>query len=120
MGGDTNELVRSQLGPGIQRRHIVLPHMNAVSVHGLGDVHVVIDDKGNMPLPAQGLQLLGFFQKFALIQRLFPKLDHGNAAIQTLLDHVHQRPSVQPVPVGDGIQQQIFGITFHIEHLCIF
>ena len=84
------------------------------------DVDVVIDDKGNVPLPAQGLQLLGFFQKFALIQRLFPKLDHGDAAIQTLLDHVHQRPTVQPVTVGDGIQQQIFGITFHIEHLCIF
>ena len=120
MSGNTDELVRPQLGPGIQRRHIVLSHMNAVSVHGLGDVHVVIDDKGNMPLPAQGLQFLGFFQEFALIQRLFPKLNHGNAAVQTLLDHVHQRPTVQPVTVGDGIQQQIFGITFHIEHLCIF
>ena len=94
--------------------------MDAVGVHGLGDVHVVVDDKGDMPLPAQGLKLLGLLQKSALLQSLFPELEHGDAAVQTLLDHVQQRPSVQPVPVGDGIQQQIFGITFHIEHLCIF
>ena len=66
-----------------------------------------------MPLPAQGLQFLGFFQELALIQRLFPELDHGDAAVQALPDHVHQRPAIQPVPVSDGIQQQIFGITFH-------
>ena len=110
MGGNADDLVRPQLGPDV---HIVLPHMNAVGVHGLGDIHIVIDNEGNVPLPAQCLKFSGFFQKFFLRQRFFPQLEHGHAAVQAFPHHVDELAAVQPVTVGNGVQQQILFIALH-------
>ena len=79
--------------------------MDAVGVHGQGDVYVVVDDKGHAVGSAEGFDVFRFVQEVGLVQVLLPELEEGHAAVQALLHDLVQGPAVQPVPVGDGVEQ---------------
>ena len=107
LGGHADDLIGPQLPADVQGLHVALAHMNAVGVHSQGNIHIVVDKKGNVIIPAQGLQLPGLCQERGLRQGLFPQLQHGDAAPQALLHHVPQGPAAEPVAVRNGVQQQV-------------
>ena len=54
---------------------------------------------------AEGFDVFRFVQEMGLVQVLLPELEEGHAAVQALLHDLVQGPAVQPVPVGDGVEQ---------------
>ena len=84
----------------------------------VGDVHVVIDDEGNVIIPAQGLKLPGLRQEGGLRQGLFPQLQHGDAAPEALLHHVPEAAAIEPVAVRYGVQQQVLLSALHTWPPC--
>ena len=88
--------------------------MDAICVHLNGKLHIIIDNKGNMILTAEFLQIFGFLKKMLLIQLFFPELNKGHTAVQALLYHLMQSAAVQPVPICHRIKQKIFLIAPHI------
>ena len=79
--------------------------MNAVRVHRLGDIHIVVDNKGNLIPSAKFLDLFCFLQEPFLIQILLPELDEGNPSFQSLFHLVRQPPASKPAPVCHCVQQ---------------
>ena len=88
--------------------------MDAVSIHPQGNVHIVVDDEGHMVAGAQCLQLHGLLVKGFIVQILLPQLHEGGAALQALLHLAVQALPVQPAPVRDGIDQQVFPFAVHM------
>ena len=105
LGGDADDLIRAKLGADVPGLHVALAHVDAIGVHGQGDVYVVVDDKGHAVGSAEGFDVFRFVQEVGLVQVLLPELEEGHAAVQALLHDLVQGPAVQPVPVGDGVEQ---------------
>ena len=79
--------------------------VDAIGVHGQGDVYVVVDEEGDTVGMAEGFDVFCLVQETGLVQVLLPELEEGHAAVQALLHDLVQGPAVQPVPVGDGVEQ---------------
>ena len=97
----------------IGRRHILLSHMDAVRAARNGNLHIVVDEKGDPIAPAQGRNLHGLRQKRLLVQLFFPQLDTGSAAPQGGLHLLVQRLSSCPCPIGDCVEQHVPLIALH-------
>jgi len=80
LGRNADDLVRSQFCADISSFHIALSHMDAICVHLNSKLHIIIDNKGNMILTAEFLQIFGFLKKMLLIQLFFPELNEGHTA----------------------------------------
>ena len=79
----------------------MLPHVDAVRAHRQRNIHVVVDDKGNAVLAAEGLQLPGFLEEVRIVQILLPQLQESGAAFQRLFHLARKRPAAQPAAVRD-------------------
>ena len=107
------DLVRSQKGADILRLHIALAHMHTVRIHLAGDLDIVIDKERHAALTAECLQLLCLREEVCFIKGLFPQLHHRDATVQTLAHNIDQPTAVQPVAVGDSVEQQVLFIAVH-------
>ena len=78
--------------------------MEAVGITGQRNVQIIVHDKGNMVVLAEGLYFLGGAQKFVKGQVLFPQLYTGHAAGQGFFYRCGQGGAIEPAAVGDGVE----------------
>ena len=113
VGGYAQNFVRPQQRSGTAGRQVALAHMYTVRARGQRNVHVVIHHKGDLPCMAQRRQLPGLGENVGGVQRFFPQLHKGGAAIQRGGHRVHQTAAVQPATVSHGVQTQPGRFQFH-------
>ena len=80
LAGNADDLIRPQLFSHFSCFHIALSHMDAVRIHRQGNVHVVIDHKRDMILPAELFDLFCLFEESLLVQLFFSQLYKGRSA----------------------------------------
>ena len=107
------DLVGAENGADVQCLHIALANVDAVGVHLAGNFHVVIHKERHAAFAAKRLQFLRFFEEFPLFQCFLPQLHHRHAAVQALAHNVDEPAAVQPMAVGDGVEQQVLFIAVH-------
>ena len=95
--------------------------MDAVGTAGQGNLHAVVDHKGDAPPLTKLAQLLRLLGKAAGLQVLLPNLEEGGPAVQhTAADVGQALPLLQPCAVTDGIEQHgpadFIPSKFHILH----
>ena len=114
VGGDTDDLVRSQQRPGPARLQILLAHMDAVGAHGGGDVHIVVDDAHHATAAAKGHEALRQAQKFLPGGMLFPQLHDARAAVDGCFDLGEKGVLVRrPGPVRHGVEPHLLVCKLH-------
>ena len=90
VGGYAQNPVGTQLGPGLSGLQVLLPHMDPVRSDLQGQVHIIVDDQGDLVAPAKLLQLPGLLQKSGMGEVFLPNLYHGRAPLQGLFHLVGQ------------------------------
>lgn len=61
---------------------VLTAHVDAICPAGQGQVHLVVEDQGDVIPAAQGLDFQGLCQEGGWVQVFFPELDQGDTALE--------------------------------------
>ena len=87
--------------------------MDAVCPAGQGQVHLVVEDQGDVIPVAQGLDFQGLCQEGGWVQVFFPELDQGDTALEGGLQLFQQGLPPGPGPVGDSVKEKLIRVKWH-------
>ena len=91
----------------MRHRQVLTAHVDAICPAGQGQVHLVVEDQGDVIPAAQGLDFQGLCQEGGWVQVFFPELDQGDTALEGGLQLFQQGLPPGPGPVGDSVKEKL-------------
>ena len=98
--GDTDDLIRAELGARACGGGVFLANVDAVCVERKGEGDVVVDDKWHVVFMAECLECFCILARFAVLVAV---LQHGGATGENGFCARQERFSLQVVTIGDHI-----------------
>ena len=112
-GRGPDDKVRARPPADMRHRQVLTAHVDAVCPAGQGQVHLVVEDQGDVIPVAQGLDFQGLCQEGGWVQVFFPELDQGDTALEGGLQLLQQGLPPGPGPVGDSVKEKLIRVKWH-------